>query len=109
MSHERELKGVSGWAVVCLHGRRPGRRERRHRPERPRGDGMGNPGVVAVVLAVDCLCVAGLTVVNPNQAKVVTLFGVYKGSIKAPASGGSIRSRRAAGCRCACATSRAAS
>ena len=27
---------------------------------------------------------AGLTVVNPNQAKVVTLFGVYKGSIKTP-------------------------
>ena len=37
-----------------------------------------------VVLVIDGACVAGLTVVNPNQAKVVTLFGVYKGSIKVP-------------------------
>jgi regulator of protease activity HflC (stomatin/prohibitin superfamily) len=35
-----------------------------------------------VVLAFGCLGFAGLTVVNPNEAKVVTLFGVYKGSIK---------------------------
>ena len=28
------------------------------------------------------LCFAGLTVVNPNEATVVTLFGVYKGTIK---------------------------
>jgi regulator of protease activity HflC (stomatin/prohibitin superfamily) len=37
-----------------------------------------------VVVAVDALCYAGLTVVNPNEAKVITLFGVYKGSIKQP-------------------------
>src|SRR5207253_1130066 len=34
------------------------------------------------VLAAGCLF--GLTVVNPNEAKVVQLFGVYKGSIKKP-------------------------
>jgi regulator of protease activity HflC (stomatin/prohibitin superfamily) len=28
------------------------------------------------------VCFAGLTVVNPNQASVMTLFGTYKGSIK---------------------------
>jgi len=28
------------------------------------------------------VCFAGLTVVNPNEAFVVTLFGVYKGTIK---------------------------
>jgi regulator of protease activity HflC (stomatin/prohibitin superfamily) len=33
---------------------------------------------------VDLLCLAGLTVVNPNEARVVTLFGVYKGSIRRP-------------------------
>ena len=38
----------------------------------------------SLVIAIACACVAGLTVVNPNQAKVVTLFGVYKGSIKVP-------------------------
>ncbi len=35
-----------------------------------------------LVLAVDVVCFAGLTIVNPNEARVVTLFGVYKGSIK---------------------------
>src|SRR6185312_7893153 len=27
---------------------------------------------------------AGLTVVNPNEAKVVVLFGTYRGTVKAP-------------------------
>jgi regulator of protease activity HflC (stomatin/prohibitin superfamily) len=42
------------------------------------------PAVIgwAVVIAVDGFCFAGLAVVYPNSAKVVTLFGVYKGSIK---------------------------
>jgi regulator of protease activity HflC (stomatin/prohibitin superfamily) len=39
--------------------------------------------VSAVVLILAALvCLAGLTVVNPNEARVVTLFGVYKGSMK---------------------------
>lgn len=37
-----------------------------------------------VVFLLDILGWFGLTVVNPNEAKVVTLFGVYKGSIKKP-------------------------
>ncbi len=42
------------------------------------------PGLLfwILVLAVDLVCWAGLTVVNPNEAKVVQLFGVYRGSIK---------------------------
>ena len=35
-----------------------------------------------VIFIVGCVCYAGLTVVNPNTAKVVTLFGKYKGTIK---------------------------
>jgi len=35
-----------------------------------------------LLLILDLLSLAGLTVVNPNQAKVMTLFGVYKGTIK---------------------------
>ncbi len=35
-----------------------------------------------VVLIIDIVCWAGLTIVNPNEARVVQLFGVYKGSIK---------------------------
>jgi regulator of protease activity HflC (stomatin/prohibitin superfamily) len=37
-----------------------------------------------LVLLSDLACWLGLTVVNPNLAKVVTVFGVYKGSIKKP-------------------------
>ncbi|MGH9628509.1 MAG: SPFH domain-containing protein [Bryobacteraceae bacterium] len=35
-----------------------------------------------IVTVVACICPIGLTVVNPNEASVVTLFGVYKGTIK---------------------------
>ncbi|HEY2934043.1 MAG TPA: SPFH domain-containing protein [Acidobacteriota bacterium] len=34
------------------------------------------------VLIVDVVSVFGLTVVNPNEAKVIQLFGAYKGSLK---------------------------
>ena len=42
--------------------------------------------IVAIVLAlvVDAVCWGGLTVVSPNTAKVVLLFGSYQGSIKTP-------------------------
>jgi regulator of protease activity HflC (stomatin/prohibitin superfamily) len=33
-------------------------------------------------LAVEAICLFGLTIVNPNQAVVVQLFGTYKGSLK---------------------------
>jgi regulator of protease activity HflC (stomatin/prohibitin superfamily) len=35
-----------------------------------------------MVLVIAGACFNGLTVVNPNEAKVVQLFGVYRGSIK---------------------------
>ena len=35
-----------------------------------------------IVLFITIVCFAGLTVVNPNEAKVVQLFGRYKGSLK---------------------------
>src|SRR3712207_5719067 len=35
-----------------------------------------------LLLILNLLCLLGLTVVNPNEARVVTLFGVYKGSIR---------------------------
>jgi len=35
-----------------------------------------------LILAVAGFCFAGLTVVNPNEARVVILFGKYKGSLK---------------------------
>jgi len=35
-----------------------------------------------VIMAVDVLCLFGLTAISPNEARVLQLFGVYKGSIK---------------------------
>ena len=35
-----------------------------------------------VVLIVDIACLCGFTIINPNEAKVIQLFGVYQGTIK---------------------------
>jgi hypothetical protein len=78
MAHEKELRGGSGWLVVgavllvaasavwVLAN----------------VDGDATRTLMAAVLVLDAAALAGLTVVNPNQASVVTLFGVYKGTIK---------------------------
>ncbi len=83
MSHEKELRGFSGWAmlllqIVVLFGAAY---------EVVQSAADASPwGLLfwILVLAIDAVSFAGLTVVYPNQAKVVTLFGVYKGSIKTP-------------------------
>jgi regulator of protease activity HflC (stomatin/prohibitin superfamily) len=83
MAHEREIRGIAGWPMVFLlaavvlaasAGLVLAARE------------AMVEGILlsSLVIAIACACFAGLTVVNPNQAKVVTLFGVYKGSLKAP-------------------------
>ena len=41
-------------------------------------------GLCALVLALVILGSFGLTVVNPNAAKIVLLFGDYQGTLKAP-------------------------
>jgi regulator of protease activity HflC (stomatin/prohibitin superfamily) len=83
MAHEHEIRGLAGWPMVFLLaavvvaasvGLVLAARE------------AMVEGILlsSLVIAIACACFAGLTVVNPNQAKVVTLFGVYKGSIKVP-------------------------
>lgn len=78
---EKEIRGLSGWllvgvlsllfvaAIAALVGA--------IRAE-------AAPQIVwwLAVIVLDAVCVEGFTVVNPNEAKVITLFGVYKGSIK---------------------------
>jgi len=46
----------------------------------------GVPGILGSVLlwVASLVCAIGLTIVNPNQAQVVVLFGRYVGSIKDP-------------------------
>jgi regulator of protease activity HflC (stomatin/prohibitin superfamily) len=38
--------------------------------------------VSLVVMVVAAVCLFGLTIVNPNEAKVIQLFGKYKGTLK---------------------------
>jgi regulator of protease activity HflC (stomatin/prohibitin superfamily) len=81
---EKALRGWAGWPMVWLLGA---------------GLLLGIAGSVLAVrdaaspwvvvgwtlfVALDALAFIGFTVVNPNEARVVTLCGVYKGSIKQP-------------------------
>jgi regulator of protease activity HflC (stomatin/prohibitin superfamily) len=83
MLQEKELKALPGWSMVALlsiililsvlvfiwgvNAR----------------SGYGMVAAV-VVFIVDLVCLGGFAVINPNEAKVVQLFGVYKGTIKQP-------------------------
>jgi regulator of protease activity HflC (stomatin/prohibitin superfamily) len=83
MLHEKVVRGLPGWLMVVIltgvlfgsvAGLVMGAREE-------------SPGIIVafvVVIIVDCICMGGFTVVNPNTSKVLTMFGVYKGSIKEP-------------------------
>jgi regulator of protease activity HflC (stomatin/prohibitin superfamily) len=81
MLREREIKGMSGWlmlfllvALIILSV---------VMVVRSANAEDGTMVVVWVVVPlVAGVCLFGLTVVNPNQAKVVQLFGMYKGSLK---------------------------
>lgn len=83
MAHERVLRGVSGWGMVTflilvvaavvfafVNG--------------VQAESPAQIITSVVVFVIAAICFAGLTVVNPNEASVVTLFGVYKGTIKQP-------------------------
>ena len=81
MTREKEIRGLSGWLLVillCLI------MAAAIWALIDAGKAKSAPGVLAwaAVIAIDGFCFAGLAVVNPNEAKVITLFGVYKGSIK---------------------------
>ncbi len=47
-------------------------------------ESIGIMAVAAIIFATAMTCLAGIFVVNPNEAKVLTLFGKYVGSIKEP-------------------------
>jgi regulator of protease activity HflC (stomatin/prohibitin superfamily) len=83
MLQEKELKGWSGWlmlillvllmmfaiAAIILEAQQ---------------ESAGGVVLSTLVLIVACLCLGGLTVVNPNEARVVVLFGTYNGTLKRP-------------------------
>ena len=84
MLQEKELKALPGWPMVALLllivpiltvlafiGS----------VNAESGYGIG---AAIVVFIIDVVCFGGFAVINPNEAKVVQLFGVYKGTIKLP-------------------------
>ena len=80
--HEKELRAVSGWVAVAAI-LVAGVGVIFAMVNSPTGYGFDWIKAVGVALLIfDGLLLAGLTVVNPNEASVVTLFGVYKGTIK---------------------------
>jgi regulator of protease activity HflC (stomatin/prohibitin superfamily) len=81
MLREKEIQGLSGWSmVVALLGVLIYSFTMLVSEIQDR-DGLWII-VWLTVLVLAVVCLFGLTVVNPNEAKVIQLFGVYKGSIK---------------------------
>jgi hypothetical protein len=82
MLKEKEIKGLPGWlmllVLLALSGLSTYMLIRA---------GMNEDGIAAVlwavILVVSLVCLCGFTIVNPNQARVVQLFGAYSGSLKA--------------------------
>ena len=84
MLQEKELKALPGWPMVMtLLLVIPILTVLAFVWSAKAGNGYG---IVAAVLVfiVDMVCLSGFAVTNPNEAKVVQLFGVYKGTIKLP-------------------------
>lgn len=82
-SRELEIKGLSGWlvAVVLIGVFVAGVWQF---VEALRTEPGWEMLAWLLVLGLVAFCFNGFRVVNPNQASVVMLFGVYKGTIKAP-------------------------
>jgi regulator of protease activity HflC (stomatin/prohibitin superfamily) len=84
MLQERVVKGFPGWAMVALLLAALAAAIALLVNSAQTGLTGGLLLVLVLVMVLDLVAWAGLTVVNPNTAKVVLLFGHYKGSLKAP-------------------------
>jgi regulator of protease activity HflC (stomatin/prohibitin superfamily) len=84
MLQEKVIKGFSGWAMVAVlaAGLVAGVALLVGLPEVRETPWM--IGAIALGLVIDGICWNGFTVINPNTAKVVLLFGDYQGSVKEP-------------------------
>ena len=77
MANERELRPFSGWLLLCVFLLLAAALTF------ALVDAARDARILEMfgwllLLALAAICLAGLTGVNPNEAKVVTLFGVYK-------------------------------
>ncbi len=80
---ERDIRGISGWAALVILIAALAAIIWALVQVIPGGS---VPAIIGLflLLILDAVCFNGLTVVNPNEARVIILFGVYKGSIKNP-------------------------
>jgi regulator of protease activity HflC (stomatin/prohibitin superfamily) len=83
MLQEKELKALPGWPMVALLSIVPVFSVLAFIWSVNARSGYGL-GAAIVVFIVNLVCLGGFAVINPNEAKVVQLFGVYKGTIKQP-------------------------
>jgi regulator of protease activity HflC (stomatin/prohibitin superfamily) len=84
MQQEKVIKGLSGWFMVVVLGAGIIGSIAILANTPALDDRPWVVGPVVLALIVDGICWRGLTVVNPNTARVVLLFGDYLGSLKAP-------------------------
>lgn len=84
MLREKEIKGFSGWlmVIVLLGIAILSFTMMISAMSRENADDALPIILWLAVLLIAIGCLFGLTVVNPNEARVIQLFGVYKGSIK---------------------------
>ncbi|HEY5162592.1 MAG TPA: SPFH domain-containing protein [Terriglobales bacterium] len=81
MIGEKDMRGFNGWfMLIALTAVVLGAVWQL--VEAVKAESFWMVGLWIVVLIVSGVCYAGLSVVNPNEAKVVQLAGVYKGTIK---------------------------
>ena len=100
MLKERVITGLSGWTMVAILVAGPiagvaGLRRASAMTTRRPSPSSGSSSFSSL----DLIGWRGLTIVNPNTARVILLFGRYQGTIKTPGCAGSIRSPCGASCR----------
>ena len=83
MLQEKELKALPGWPMAALLLMVPILSVFAFIWSIRAGSGYGI-GAAIVIFIGGLVCLGGFAVINPNEAKVVQLFGVYKGTIKQP-------------------------
>jgi len=81
MAYERAIRGASGWLMLAVLIAVGGLSIYSF-VKAVEAESARLVILLVVVFVIDAACFAGLTVVYPNEASVVTLFGVYKGTIK---------------------------
>ena len=107
MIREREYAAMSGWAALVVLVAAAAL-SLWQMVENIKADNDGLIAAWAMGVAFFLLMLIGLFMVNPNEGKVLQLFGRYIGTAKSRDCGMRTRFTPRSASRCACATSKAA-